>query len=190
MGPCSLIISKRVLVIVCLCSGGVFRITGPIFGFGFFAKHRIAVPNILLCKTHFHMNQSTHFLRNETEIAWISKGGNACEIESNCPQQTMKASLTSNWEKMIVGRNLGWTELNQHGRSWVQTSIVGRLNRAWAYATVETSPFSYWAWVMILAASFLCVLFFKWGVLHYTATPYTISMNIVLKKINFQNDIF
>lgn len=80
------------------------------------------------------------------------------------------------------GRNLGWTELNQHGRSWVQTSIVGRLNRAWAYATVETSPFSYWAWVMILAASFLCVLFFKWGVLHYTATPYTISMNIVLKK--------
>lgn len=45
-GPCSLRMSKIVLVIVCVCSGGVFSSIGFILGLGFVARYRIAVANI------------------------------------------------------------------------------------------------------------------------------------------------
>lgn len=51
-GPCSLTMSKMALVIVWVCSGGVLSSIGFIFGFGFVAKHLIAVRNILFFFTY------------------------------------------------------------------------------------------------------------------------------------------
>lgn len=147
MGPCSLMISNRVLVIVCLCSGGVLTATGPIFGFGFFARHLIAVPNIaFLSPKLYSAKANTKYLWINRQIfqwlhhyttlfPWtcdhsIARFRNYTMLRNQDFERynAKLAVVVVHWEKRKKDSaiNLGWTE-HCANMLWVETSIMGRL---------------------------------------------------------------